>query len=143
MPSDDDDELDLLDPDSNHFNIYTIHFSQHSLDTFVRNSNLDSKALNIFHHNSRSIMKHGKLDEYEIFFEAIKNPFNILIFTETWLTCDKMDHCKIQGFSPIHLLRPNYQNIEFNKRGGRISIFVQNDIKFKHRYDLYRVLPYM
>ena len=143
MPGDDDDELDLLDPDSNHFNNYTVNFSQHSIDTFVRNSNLDSKALNIFHHNSRSIMKHGKLDEYEIFFEAIKNPFNILIFTETWLTCDKMDHCKIQGFSPIHLIRPNDQNIEYKERGGGISIFVRNDIKFKHRYDLDIVLPYM
>ena len=95
------------------------------------------------HHNSRSIMKTGKLEEYELFFKSINNPFSILVFTETWLTNDKVDLCRLQGYSPIHLLRPIDQITDFKERGGGISIFVRNDITFKHRTDLNQTLPFM
>ena len=77
--------MDLIDPDNNHYNQYTVNFSSHTVDSFTRDSNLNNNALNIFHNNARSIMKDGKLSEYEMFFKAINNPFKILIFTETWL----------------------------------------------------------
>ena len=105
-----------IDPDYNHFNSNTVNFTSHSIDTFVRSSNLDPKALNILHHNSRSIMKNGKLAEYELFFKAINNPFGILIFTETWLTNNKKSLCKFDDFSSIHLLRPNDQHFDFKER---------------------------
>ena len=112
------DEMDPLDPDHNHFNDTIVNFSPHSIDSFKNNSNLNPKALNIMHHNSRSIMKLRKLDEYELFFESINNPFSILVFTETWLTKDKVDVCVLKGYSPIHLLRPTDQIIDFKERGG-------------------------
>ena len=136
------DEMDPLDPDFNHYNHNTVNFS-HSIDSFKKYSNLNPKALNILHHNSRSIMRPGKLDEYDLFFNSINNPFSILVFTETWLTKDKIDMCRLQGFSPIHLLRPQDENIDFKESGGGISIFVRNDIKFKHRKYLDVVLPFM
>ena len=61
-------DIDPLDPVHNHFNDTIVNFFSHSIDTFKNNSNLNPKALNIMHHNSRSIMKLRKLDEYELFF---------------------------------------------------------------------------
>ena len=127
---DNHDDVDPLDPDLNHFNDTVVKFSPHSIDSFEK-SNLNPNALNIMHHNSRSIMKTGKLEEYELFFKSINNPFSILVFTETWLTNDKVDLCRLQGYSPIHLLRPTDQIIDFKERGGGISISVRNYITLK------------
>ena len=135
--------MDLIDPDNNHFNNYTVNFTSHSMDSFARNSNMNNSSLNIMHHNSRSIMHDGRLSEYETFFKAINNPFKILIFTETWLTECKTDLCNFQGFSSIHLLRPVDQHIDFKERGGGISIFLHNSIEYKHRTDLEVISPYM
>ena len=113
MLDDDNDGMDSLDPDYNHFNSNLINFTSHSIDTFVSSSNLEHKALNILHYNSRSLMKIGKLAEYEIFFKSINNPFGILIFTETWLIDNKKSLCNIDKFSSAHLLRPNDQQFDF------------------------------
>ena len=135
--------MDLIDPDYNHYNDFAVNFSAHSIDNFTRNANLSTNSLNILHHNSRSIMRDGRLSEYDLFFKSIENPFKILVFTETWLTECKVDTCKFQGYSPVHLLRPADQHIDFKEKGGGISIFVHNTIQFKHRNDLDVILPYM
>ena len=88
-------------------------------------------------------MREGKLGEYEIFFKSIKNPFKILIFTETWLTTCNIELCKFYGYSAVHLTRPSDQHIDFKERGGGISIFVHDTIQYKHRSDLDVILPYM
>ena len=88
-------------------------------------------------------MHDGRISEYELFFKAIENPFKILVFTETWLTESKLDLCKFQDYSSIHLLRPVDQHIDFKKRGGGISIFVHDTIQYKHRLNLDVILPYM
>ena len=88
-------------------------------------------------------MREGKLSEYEMFFKATNNPFKIIVCTETWLTKCKIDLCKFQNFSSVHLLRPSDQHIDFKVRGGGISIFVHNSLQFQHRSDLDIVLPYM
>ena len=62
--------------------------------------------MNIFHNNARSIMKEGRLDEYNILFKSIDNPFNIMIFTETWLTENNKHLCNFEGYTPLHLLHP-------------------------------------
>ena len=140
---DEDVDMDPIDPDYNHFNNITVNFTSHSIDTFKRNSNLDSKSLNILHHNSRSIMRKGKMAEYDAFLKAIDNPFGILIFTETWLTDNKKGSCKFKGYTPIHLIRPNDQHFDFKERGGGISIFVRDDIEFTRRNDLDVTLPFI
>ena len=140
---DDIDAMDLIDPDNNHFNQYEVNFTSHTTDNFARNSNLDKHSLNILHHNARSIMREGRLSEYEIFFKIIDNPFKILVFTETWLTKCKADLCKFSVYSSVHLLRPIDQHIDFKEKGGGISIFVHNTIQYKHRPDLDIILPFM
>ena len=97
---DEDVDMDPIDPDYNHFNNITVNFTSHSIDTFKRNSNLNPKSLNILHHNSRSIMRKGKMAEYDALLKAIDNPFGILIFTETWLTDNKKT---VVNLKDIHL----------------------------------------
>ena len=68
---DDNDIMGLIDPDNNHFNNYAVNFTSHSIDSFVRNSNINNNSLNIMHHNSRSIMHDGRLGEYETFLKLL------------------------------------------------------------------------
>ena len=142
MPLDDDD-IDPLDPDFNHFNKNVVNFTTHTIESFVKNSNLDPNSLNILHHNARSLMSRGKQENYDVFFKSINNPFGILIFTETWLTNDKRDAYKIKGCTPIHLLRPHDQLFDLKERGGGISIFVREGIDFTHRQDLDLTLQFI
>ena len=34
------------------------------------------------------------------------NPFNIMVFTETWLTVDNTHLLNFEGYTPLHLVRP-------------------------------------
>ena len=92
--------------------------------------------MNIFHNNARSIMKEGRLDEYNILFKSIDNPFNIMIFTETWLTENNKHLCNFEGYTPLHLLRPIDRHFDLKTKGGGVSIFIKNNIDFKYREDL-------
>ena len=88
-------------------------------------------------------MKPGRLDEYHMFLQTLKTPFDILIFSETWLTSEKSDQCRFEDFHSIHLMRPTDNIIDFKVRGGGISIFIKDTLEFKHRDDLTVMLPYM
>ena len=141
--SDDNNIMDLIDPDYYHYDQYSVNFTSHTLDNFASDSNLNNDCLNIFHHNSRSLMKENRLSEYDLFFKTINNPFKILVFTETWLTKNNADLCKFHEYSSVHLLRPIDQSIDFKEKGGGISIFVHNNIQYNHRSDLDLILPFM
>ena len=92
--SDDNNVMNLIDPDYHHYDQYSVNFTSHTLANFASDSNLNNDCLNIFHHNSRSLMKENRLSEYDLFFKTINNPFKILVFTETWLTKNNADLCK-------------------------------------------------
>ena len=77
---------DNIDPDINHYNDNVTNFKQYSIDTFIEDAKIVNNSLNLFHNNACSILKEGRLEEYNILFKAISNPFNIMVFTETWLT---------------------------------------------------------
>ena len=87
MPLDDDD-MDPLDPDFNHFNNNVVNFTTHTIETFVKNSNLDPNSLNILHHNSRSLMSRGKQENYDVFFKSINNrpEQNLVMFFNRFTT---------------------------------------------------------
>ena len=88
MPGDHRLNIDNIDPDINHYNDSINNFKEYSIDTFNTDKTINSSSLNLFHNNARSLMHDGRMDEYNISFKAINNPFNILVFTETWLTVD-------------------------------------------------------
>ena len=81
-------------------------------------------------------MKDGRIDEYNILFKAIDNPFNVMIFTETWLTEDNKHLCNFEGYAPLHLLRPIDKQFDLKTKGGGVSIFIKQNIEFKYREDL-------
>ena len=137
-----ENDLNVIDPDINHFEP-NINFELHSLTTFPNKQDIDPSSLKLIHHNARSLMAASRIDEYDTLFTTLKHPFDVLVFTETWLTPDKEDQCKFQGFNHIHLLRPVSENIDFKTRGGGISIFLKNNLEFTHRTDLTTMLPYM
>ena len=91
------DNLSDIDPDIHHFDLNLINFETHSINTFICNHEQMPKSLKIIHHNARSIMTPERLDEYNLYLESLKCKFDILVFTETWLTQDKMDHCHFDG----------------------------------------------
>ena len=131
-----------IDPDINHFD-YNSNFNSYTIDSFLNNSYIDNKSLEIIHHNARSLMTPGRLDQYDILLKEINNPFDILIFTETWLTPEKSALCKFDGFQSSHLYRPVDNHIDFKTKGGGISMFLKPGLKYKRRNDLNIILPYM
>ena len=136
------DNFNQIDPDINHFE-YNPHFETHSITSFSEKLNIDKKSLKIIHHNARSLMKPGRMDEYHMYFQTLKNPFDILVFTETWLTNNTMGQCNFDGYQSIHLIRPTDNHIDFKLWGGGISIFIKDSLEYKHRHDLNIMLPHM
>ena len=122
---------DDIDPDYNHFRYNPLDFKSFTVDTFKDFSHDISDTLSLFHHNARSITTPGRMDEYDLLFDMVKNPFDILVFTETWLTKDKMDLCKFDGFQSVHHIRPIDNDFNLKERGGGISIFIKDGIEFK------------
>ena len=109
---------DSVDPDYNHFQHNPIDFRSFSVDTFKEFSSNISESFSLFHHNARSICTPGRMEEYDLLFDMVNNPFDILVFTETWLTKDKIDLCKFEGFQSIHHIRPIDNNFNLKERGG-------------------------
>ena len=87
----DADELVNIDPNSNHFDTNKINFKAYEVDEFTK-CIFHKDDLNIFHHNARSLMKEGRMDEYEVLFGPKGNPFQVMLFTETWLTNNSIDN---------------------------------------------------
>ena len=56
---------------------------------------------------------------------------------------DNIDHCKIDGFQAIHLLRPCSENFDYKSRGGGISFFIRDTLSFIERKDLVIMEPYL
>ena len=135
--------LDIIDPDNNYFIDNTVDFSKYSMHDFYK-SNIDKeKSLNIIHNNSRSILKEGRMDEYNILLDYINNPFHILAFTETWLKPDNVDLVKFEGYEGSHVIRPVDEQFDLKNYGGGISIFIKESLRYKVRKDLNLILPHI
>ena len=62
-----------IDPDRNHFDNDHLNCSIYSLESFTNTMHFDSKSLNIYHNNTRSIMGLGKLEQYTAIFCPLRN----------------------------------------------------------------------
>ena len=56
--------LDTIDPDIHNFLDNTVHFSKYSMKDFYKSNINKQNSLNIMHKNSRSLVKEGRIDEY-------------------------------------------------------------------------------
>ena len=112
-----------------------INFGSYTLNTFHSAGINTTDSLNIFHHNSRSILTEGRLDEYDITLTDINNPFHILAFTETWLKPENAHTAEFAGYEHSHLLR-NTDDANLQEGGGGISVYIKEGIKYKIRPEL-------
>ena len=135
-------QLDTADPDANFFSDNIVNFSTYSLDS-LRQSKIDKNSLNIFHHNSRSILTQGRKDLYDHLLDVIDNPFQIMAFTETWLRKDNVNIVQFDGFDHVSLLRPPDREFNLKERGGGLSFFIKEGINYKSRDDLNLMLPHI
>ena len=133
--------VESLDPDNNYFSENSTNFSSYNVETFKSNGISKKGSLNIMHHNSRSILKEGRIDDYNILLNAINNPFHVMGFTETWLDCNNVDCASFNGFTATHSVRMD--NDILKETGGGLSIFVRDGIDFKVRENMKLMLPYI
>ena len=75
--------LEIVDPDNNDFMEHYVNFNSYTLNNFSDSNITKCKSFNLFHHNSRSILSEGRLDEYSVMLKEIDNPFQMLAITET------------------------------------------------------------
>ena len=114
--------LDTADPDLNHYNDFDVNFMAYDIDSLKGNIS-KTDGFNLWHHNSRSILKEGRMDEYEILLESINNPFHIMGFSETWLKIDNVDRVGFQDFDHVYNIRPLYDDMLEKEARGVLSFF--------------------
>ena len=83
------------------------------MDDFHKSTIDRTKSLNILHNNSRSILKEGCIDEYNILLDYLHNPFHILAFTETWFIPNNVDLVRFEGYDGSHIIRPIDEHFDF------------------------------
>ena len=127
MEDEDNRHFNDIDPDINHFSNDTINCKTYTVDTFRNSFDLENNSLNIFHNNAQSIMKHGKLQQYSILFKSIIKKLDVIIFTETWNTEERINLCSLEGYIPVHLLRQSTDAIDLKEKGGGVSIFIKDE----------------
>ena len=54
-----------------------------STTSFINKQDIEPSSLKLIHHNAQSLMTNGRIDDYGTFLKILRNPFDILVFTET------------------------------------------------------------
>ena len=124
------DYLKDIDPDKHFYNSVSINSEYYTTQMFnskVESCNLTDNSFSLLHLNIRSAPKNlSSLHNYLI---DVKNQFSIIGLTETWFNETTADLYGIHGYSGVHTYRSC-------KRGGGVSLFVNNNIPFEKRNDL-------
>ena len=135
--------LETVDPDNNDFIDNYLNFGSYTLNNFSDSHISKHHSFNLLHHNARSILTEGRLDEYNIMLNEISNPFHLLAFTETWLKSDNVNLINFEGYDSYHSIRQTNNDNNIKQNGGGISVFIKEGIEYKIRNDLNVVLPYV
>ena len=97
-------------------------------DAFQNAAKLFSPSdLSMCHHNIRSLPAH--INEFSAYLKTLNHKFCCIGLSETWLKESNKDLYNIEGYSSIH-------NVRSDNRGGGVSLFVTQDIKYNVRNDL-------
>ena len=94
---------------------------------FKGGSTKNCNRLSFFHLNVKSILKH--FDELEMYINSLNLEFTMIALTETWLDQSKQDLYNMPKYNCINRFRKQ-------RRGGGVSLYIKNDIKFINRPDL-------
>ena len=120
--------LDSVDPDVNHYGDYDVNFLPCDIDTLKNNVKLDD-GFNILHHNSRSLLAGGKLENYGVLLETNENPFHVIGLTETWLRPDNANTIDLEGYEHIYAVRSEINDSK--NWGGGLSFFIKSGLNYK------------
>jgi hypothetical protein len=124
------------DPDLQYFNdmTYTDNLSKcdyYLADDFNKmtlEQNLTSSGiLSLMHLNIRSLPKHER--EMKAFLSGLNINFRVIGITETWLSDTNCDLYNINGYE-------HFKEIRDNRRGGGVSIFVDQELDACCRQDI-------
>ena len=112
--------LHNFDPDNNYFIDCEDNFETYTIETLNSCNVMNERSLNIMHHNARSILSEGRMDDYEHLFGTLNNSFHIFAFTETWFKSDNCHTVKFNGYNSSHMIRPVNVNDNNKTQGGGI-----------------------
>ena len=122
-----------IDPDSQYLNTTTAtnssdckYYTSSSLEKEIINL-ANPKPFSVFHLNIRSAPKN--LSELNNFLSTLAIHFTCIGLTETWISNNTSSSINISGYSHIHKFRDN-------RRGGGVSLFLNEGIPFFVRDDL-------
>ena len=123
-----------IDPDFNFYKgtqyIRSTQCDYYLEDKFISeiscNESLNN-SLSLFHMNIRSLPKY--FDELEIYLESLKYQFSIIGITETRLNASNEESYSLKKYSSINEYRRG-------RKGGGVSLFVHDSIKYNRRTDL-------
>ncbi|KAI5631636.1 endonuclease-reverse transcriptase domain-containing protein [Phthorimaea operculella] len=101
----------LITPDVTHSTTLTYSLPQ------------DPKALKFFYANTRSIVKHGKLDELKCILKSFSSYIHVIILCETWIKSDS------EAESLALPYYTHYYNYRTDGKGGGVSIYVHNNLE--------------
>lgn len=124
---DHNDFFSEIDPEINHFSqIFpdtqaNFNSEYYDIGKFNLNCSTTSNDIAILHINIRSLFH--KIEHLKGLLAQLKVKFDILCFTESWLSDSNKKLVSILGYNSFHSLRPAGQ------RGGGISVFI--DKKFQ------------
>ena len=96
-------------------------------DIYETQPNQFCTNLSLFHLNIRSIPQN--LSKLTAYLSLLPIEFSIIGISESWLSECTRDCYQILGYNSEHLCRQS-------KRGGGVSIFIKDSIKYKRRNDL-------
>ena len=83
--------------------------------------------MSFFHINIKSLPKH--YGELEIYLNSLNFKFSFIALSETWLNEYKQGLYELPNYTLINEFRKN-------KKGGGVSLYIADYLKFKRRHDL-------
>ena len=113
------DQLSDIDPDDQFFNqfipsILDNSCSYYSLENFISLQKNTVFNLNLLNYNVRSFFSNGLT--FECYMKSMHELPNFIVLTETWISAETVNLCKLGGYSAVHTYRDDI-------RGGGVSIF--------------------
>lgn len=110
-----------VDPDNNFLVARKNDCAYYSTDEFNCKFNLNG-LFSLIHFNSRSLYAH--FDEIKEHLTQLKQPFDIIAVTETWINEERETHFYIEGYEFLNLNRTN-------KGGGGVGVFIRNSLHYE------------
>ena len=124
----DDNIFDDLDPEINHFNRAFPDLNDNQLNQYFTsstfNNSFNDSSFSLIHVNIRSINANG--DAFISYLSTLKLKFSVICLTETWSNDHNFLDNIFDSYKGFHAFR------SVDRRGGGVSIYVQNDFKMKH-----------